>query len=109
MPTTIYNKLIRDRIPEIIIADGGKPDVRVLDETAFKTALRKKMLEEAHELSDAKTRDELLNELSDVLQLIESIAQAEQISMADVENAKEHKKQERGGFDQRLFLEKVEK
>lgn len=109
MPTITYNKLIRDRIPEIIRLDGGTSKVRTLDEGAFKAALRDKVIEEAKELAGAKTREEVLNELADVLQLVESVAQVEGLTMIEVEAEKQQKKVERGGFEQRLFLEHVEK
>ncbi|MEK7158842.1 MAG: nucleoside triphosphate pyrophosphohydrolase [Patescibacteria group bacterium] len=109
MKKMIYHKLVRDRIPEIITADGGVPEVRVLDEGAFKAALRDKMVEEAGELANAKTREEILNELADILQLVESVAQVEDVTIAEVESKKQNKKVERGGFDQRWFLERVEK
>jgi len=48
-----------------------------------------------------------LNELSDVLQLIESIALNNNLSITQVEKQKEKKKQERGGFDKKLFIEYV--
>ena len=56
---------------------------------------------------EAKTDEEILNELSDVLQLIESIALNNNQSIAQVEKQKEKKKQERGGFDKKLFIEYV--
>ena len=56
---------------------------------------------------EAKTDEEILNELSDVLQLIESIALNNNLSITQVEKQKEKKKQERGGFDKKLFIEYV--
>ncbi len=62
-----YNKFIRDKIPEIIKKNGANPKISVWDDSKFKSALKEKLVEEAKELLEAKTDDEILNELSDVL------------------------------------------
>jgi len=103
-----YNKLIRDKIPEIIKKNGANPKIFVLDEEQFKNALKEKLVEESKELLEAKTDDKILNELSDVLQLVESIALNNDTTLAKVEKQKEKKKVERGGFDKKLFLEYVD-
>ena len=103
-----YNKLIRDKIPEIIKKDNAVPKISELNDKEFKIALKEKLVEEAKELQGAKTDEEILNELSDVLQLIESIALNNNLSITQVEKQKEKKKQERGGFDKKLFLEYVD-
>ena len=102
-----YNKLIRDKIPEIIKKDNAVPKISELNDKEFKIALKEKLVEEAKELLVAKTDEEILNELSDVLQLIESIALNNNLSITQVEKQKEKKKQERGGFDKKLFIEYV--
>jgi predicted house-cleaning noncanonical NTP pyrophosphatase (MazG superfamily) len=102
------NKLIRDNIPEIIKKNGANPKISVLDDDKFKVALKEKLVEEAKELLEAKTSEKILNELSDVLQLLESIARNNNTTISDVEKQKEQKKIERGGFDKKLFLEYVD-
>lgn len=103
-----YNKLIRDKIPEIIKKDNAIPKISELSDEQFKIALKEKLVEEAKELLEAKTDKEILNELSDVLQLLESIALNNGLSVSDVEKQKEKKKQERGAFEKKLFLEYVD-
>ena len=103
-----YNKLIRDKIPEIIKKNGAIPKISELNDEKFRIALKEKLLEEAQELAEAKTGDEILNELSDVMQLIESIALNNNLSVSEVEKQKEKKKQECGGFEKKLFLEYVD-
>ena len=58
-------KLVRDRIPEIIRADGREPEVRVLSATDYLAALNEKLLEEAHELKGAEPESRL-EEAADV-------------------------------------------
>ena len=50
----MYNKLVRDRVPEVIRGNGGVPAVSVLDDAGFTAALREKLVEEAGELRDAE-------------------------------------------------------
>ena len=103
-----YNKLIRDKIPEIIRKNNAVPKISELNDEQFKIALKEKLAEEAKELLEAKTQEEILNELSDVLQLIESIAINNNLSVSDIEKQKEKKKQERGAFEKKLYLEYVD-
>lgn len=108
MNRKIYHKLVRDNIPEIIKKDNAVAKIRVLNDEQFKRALKEKLVEEAKELLEAKTDEELLNELSDVLQLFESIISHHHFSIIQVEQQKEKKKKERGGFEKKLFLEYVD-
>ena len=102
-----HNKLVRDRIPEIITADGWRPVTRVLDHAGYLAALRTKLLEEAQEAEGAPA-EQLLSELADVLEVLGPLASAHGMSWADVESAAARKRAERGGFDERIFLEYVE-
>lgn len=108
MSRKIYKKLIRDKIPEIIKKDNAVPKVSVLNNEQFKIALKEKMVEEAKELLEAEASEEILNELSDIFQLLESIALENNLTVAQVEKKKEKKKLERGGFEKKLFLEYVD-
>ena len=65
----VYNKLVRDRIPEIIKKDGETLFVRKLSQKEFKAEVLKKVLEEAQELSEAKNREELLKECADLQEI----------------------------------------
>ncbi len=104
-----YNKLIRDRVPEIIKKDDAMPKVSRLNHAKFVKELKKKIIEESNELQMAKSRKSLLNELSDILEILMSIAKVEKLDWKSVENKRKRKKLERGGFDKKLFLEEVQK
>ena len=84
MKKTYYNKLIRDNIPEVITKSGGKYKTRVLLKKEFVKELKKKLVEESKELLMAP-KGELVNELSDVLEIIKSIASHYKIDFNDVE------------------------
>jgi len=103
-----YNKLIRDKIPEIIKKDNAIPKISILNDEQFAMALKEKLVEEAKELLEVKTSEEILNELSDVLELVESIAINNKLTIAEVEKQKLAKKEKRGGFKKKLFLEYVD-
>jgi len=79
-----------------------------LDDKQFYLALKEKLVEEAKELLEAKTQEEILNELSDVPELVESIAVNNKLIITEVEKQKLAKKEKRGGFEKKLFLEYVD-
>jgi predicted house-cleaning noncanonical NTP pyrophosphatase (MazG superfamily) len=97
---TVYNKLVRDRIPAIIAAEGRRAEVRVLDAEAYVAALRTKLVEEAEEHRDSGD----VVELADVLEVVYALAAAAGVSAEDLERGRLRKRQERGGFEERLFL-----
>ena len=102
-----YHKLVRDEIPRIIEAGGGQPVTRVLDQAGYLAALRAKLMEEAGE-AQAAPDGQLRSELADVLEVLRALAAAHGMSWADVVAEAARKREERGGFDQRIFLEYVE-
>lgn len=104
----VYNKLVRDRIPEIITGNGGTPFTRVLDEDEYKTELETKLNEEYHEVLGTTTSDERIEELADMLEIISALAALEGKSLDDVVEVAKQKSLKRGGFERRIFLEKVE-
>jgi predicted house-cleaning noncanonical NTP pyrophosphatase (MazG superfamily) len=102
-----YHKLVRDGIPRIIEAGGGQPITRVLDQAGYLTALRAKLVEEAEE-AQAASDGRLRSELADVLEVLQALAAANGMSWEDVVAEAVRKRDERGGFDQRIFLECVD-
>jgi len=102
-----YNKLVRDQIPEIIAVAGRQPVTRVLDQAGYQAALRTKLLEEAREAEEAPD-GQLASELADVLEVLQALAAAYDMSWEDVVSEAGRKRAERGGFDQRIFLEYVD-
>jgi predicted house-cleaning noncanonical NTP pyrophosphatase (MazG superfamily) len=98
-----YHKLVRDGVPRIIEAGGGQPVTRVLDQAGYLTALRAKLVEEAREAQTA-SGSQLRSELADVLEILQALAAAHGMSWEDVVAEAARKRDERGGFDQRIFL-----
>ena len=102
-----YHKLVRDGIPRIIEAGGGQPVTRVLDRAGYLAALRAKLVEEAEE-ARAAPDGQLGSELADVLEVLRALAAAHGMSWEDVVAEAARKRDERDGFDRRIFLEYVE-
>lgn len=104
----VYNKLVRDRIPEIIEGNGEKPVVRILDEVEYKGELEKKLNEEYQEVLGTTTSEERIEELADMLEIIDALAALEGKTLEDVVEVKKQKSLKRGGFEKRIFLERVD-
>lgn len=102
----IYNKLVRDNIPEICISNGEKTFIRILDDLEYNEELEKKLYEEYKEVLEAKGTDRV-EELADMLELIKALASLEGSTLEDVINIANHKASKRGSFNKKIFLEKV--
>ena len=100
-------KLIRDRLPAIMRAQGLAVFDRRLDDDEFLEALKEKLLEEAAEARDAAPH-ELAGELADVLEVLRALADAHGLNWDDVEARRLAKRDERGGFEGRVFNAAVE-
>jgi predicted house-cleaning noncanonical NTP pyrophosphatase (MazG superfamily) len=100
-------KLVRDRIPEIIQSEGRHPVTRVLDDTDYRAALMSKLLEEAREASHAAAAD-LPGELADVLEVLRALTATADMSWAQLLALADDKRDRRGGFAERIFLESVD-
>lgn len=99
-----YNKLVRDKIPEIIEKNDGKPKIKILRENEYKKELRKKLLEETKEYIE----DDNIEEIADILEVINAILENEDVSFEEIEVIRKNKKNERGAFKEKIFLESVE-
>ena len=98
-----YNKLVRDRIPEIIEQNGEIPKIRKLDDEEFKSELEKKLLEECNEVLDSNYNNRL-EELADILEVINYLATLEGENLDTVIKLANEKKKLRGGFDKKIYL-----
>lgn len=102
-----YNKLVRDNIPDIISSNGEKPITRILSDEEYKFELEKKLYEEYQEVLEAKTKEDRIEELADMLEIIKSLAEVENSSLEEVVEVAKAKNLKRGGFSKKIFLEKV--
>ena len=103
----IYNKLVRDKIPEIIENDGEIVFAHVLSDAEYRLELYKKLNEECMEVAASTSTKETLEELADVLEVVRSIAELNGSQLDDVIQIADRKMLNRGGFQKRIFLEKT--
>lgn len=105
----IYNKLIRDKIPMIIKKDKKECDVIVLEESAYKKALNEKLLEEAKELIQATSKNEQIEELADLYEVLDAILKVHKIGKSAVNEVRRKKRREKGAFNDKIYLKEVRK
>jgi len=95
-------KLVRDHIPDIQEEDGEDPITHIAEDKEYKERLKAKLYEEVKEYLE----DENLEELADLLEVIHAIAKDQNIEFSVLEELREKKKKERGGFSERIVLER---
>ncbi|MGL6107520.1 phosphoribosyl-ATP pyrophosphohydrolase [Romboutsia sp.] len=99
----VYDKLVRDRIPEIIEASGKKCEIEVVNDEVALEYLYKKLGEEVTELLEDKN----LDEVADVMEVLFAIAGKYGYSEEEVLDRRNLKKDSRGGFEKNLILKKT--
>jgi len=99
-----FNKLIRDKIPDIIEEAGNDYEMEVLDDEDYFNALNDKLQEELDEYLESKE----IMELADLVEIIYAILDHKDISRKEFEKMRRKKKKERGAFEKKLFLLKSE-
>ena len=103
MKKIVYNKLVRDRIPEIIEQTGKTCTCSILSDEDYLKMLDEKLNEELAEYQEDKS----MEELADLLEVIKAVALARGSSFEKVEEIRRAKAEKRGGFDKRIYLEEV--
>ena len=98
------DKLVRDRIPEIMRAEGVEPKVWQAPDSIYRDALLDKLVEEAMEARAAVGADALSEELADVLEVFAAILTYREMSWARISQLSSGKQKERGGFRERWML-----
>lgn len=95
-----FNKLVRDKIPEIIKSQGEHPNFQVLSEEKYLFELDRKLCEEMQEYQESKE----LEELADMLEVIYAICQARGYSLDELFELQKEKCEKRGAFSKKYFL-----
>jgi predicted house-cleaning noncanonical NTP pyrophosphatase (MazG superfamily) len=98
-----YNKLVRDKIPQVIEASGSKCDIRIADKDEHYDLLEAKLQEEVGEFLEDKN----LEELADVMEVLFGLADNLGYSEEDLVRKREEKREERGGFKEGIVLKRV--
>ena len=99
-----YNKLVRDRIPEIIEASGARCKTEILSDGKYLEMIDAKLDEELAEYH----KDQNIEELADLLELIYAAAIVRGYTLDELESTRADKAKKRGGFEKRILLIEVE-
>lgn len=99
----IYNKLVRDNIPSLLLQDHELPVTHVLDDEAYIEELNKKLQDEVNTYLDRKNVEEMV----DILEVIRAILDYNDVSYEEIEEKRKKKAQKKGTFKDRIYLEKV--
>ncbi len=100
----VHNKLVRDRIPEIIEKTGKTATIRIAEDDEYRTLLQQKLLEEVNEFLESGNPEEL----ADILEVISALGTVCGLSMEQVHKVAEDKRNRRGGFEKRIVLLSVQ-
>lgn len=103
MGAIIYNKLVRDKIPEIIEASGKTCKTEILSNEEYLQMLDKKLDEELAEYH----QEQNIEELADLLEVLYATAKARGYSIEELEQVRVEKQKTRGGFDDSILLRYV--
>ena len=100
----VYNKLVRDRIPEIIESSGKKVTVKKADDIEYSQYLQYKLVEEVEEFLAIRNSEELV----DILEVVTALASSYGIPFDELLKMANEKRQARGGIEKRIVLLKVD-
>ena len=103
MKEIIYEKLVRDKIPEIIEKSCNQCEIEILSDEKYLEMIDKKLDEELAEYHKHKN----LEELADLLEVIYAATKARGYSIEDLEKVRVEKAEKRGSFDKKILLKKV--
>ena len=100
----VYNKLVRDKIPEMIVNENRHPVTRILDNDEYRVELNKKLQEEVKEYIE----DNNVEELADIVEVVYGILDSMDISIEEFESVRKAKVDKRGAFKDRIYLESAD-
>lgn len=103
MSTIVYNKLVRDNIPEIISSEGRNCTTAILSDKDYLRFLDAKLDEELAEYH----KDQSIEELADLMEVIRAVVVARGYSLEELERIRAEKAEKRGGFKNRILLKEV--
>jgi predicted house-cleaning noncanonical NTP pyrophosphatase (MazG superfamily) len=100
-----FDKLVRDKIPEIIEEDGKVPEIHIADDDEYTERLVEKLEEEVAEFLESRE----IEELADILEVIHALRKDRGVTVEELQEKREQKAEQRGRFDEGVVLERVEK
>jgi predicted house-cleaning noncanonical NTP pyrophosphatase (MazG superfamily) len=100
----VFNKLVRDRIPEIIESSGDIPEIEILDDLTYSKMLDEKLLEECNELLEASDGNAKVEEIADTLEVLYAMVDVLGVTMKEIEEIRLNKREKRGAFKKKFLL-----
>jgi predicted house-cleaning noncanonical NTP pyrophosphatase (MazG superfamily) len=98
-----YNKLVRDKIPNIIKEDGKNPIIHIANEEEYWEKIKEKLNEEVDEFLKESNEEEI----SDILEVIDAICKFKEFDENEINKIKKQKAEKRGRFDNKIILDEV--
>lgn len=102
------DKLIRDKLPQSMRASGIQVFERVMEKDEYLKRLKDKLLEETQEAIASSSEKEMCEEMADLLEVMLALLKVYGVEFADIQQAAEKKRAEKGGFDNRIYNAFVE-
>lgn len=103
----VINKLVRANIPSIIENDNKKCNVTILNNQEYEQALLLKLLEESNELSKATSKDSIIEEIADVMEVLDAIEELYDIDHSEILTRKNNKAKTKGRFNSKVYLKDI--
>lgn len=104
MEKIYYNKLCRDKVPEIIKGKGFDCEVRVTNHDEYKREIIRKVFEEASGVSNHDGRENLLKQLADLVITLDAVTEEFEITDEELDAAVQSSIEEKGGYEERFYL-----
>lgn len=103
----VYNKLIRDKILDLLIEEKLDYISKVLDDKEYEMAIKAKFHEEINEFEKAETSEGIVSELADILELVHAAVKLQNTTFEELDEIRLQKKKSHGSFEKKLFLIEV--
>ena len=100
----VQNKLWRDKAVDLMEEMHSVIHWHRLEDAEYHHQLRQKLLEESEEVCAARSKEALVQELADLLEVIEAMGRVHNVSLEEIREIQLKKKAERGGFEERKFV-----
>ncbi|MCP3659294.1 MAG: nucleoside triphosphate pyrophosphohydrolase [Bacteroidetes bacterium] len=105
--TFLFNKIIRDKLYKRLSDKNIKINQKELDKAEFTEELKNKLSEEALEVKETKNREELTEEIADVLEVIYSLLKLQKIDLKEIEEYRQKKYEDKGGFETPVLINSI--